>query len=169
MRTRRLPAALAAVLVLAGCSDGTAPAPIDGAFVLRSIGGQQLPVLVSEVRGTHPGTGTPGTRRTWYEGMRLVVMRADTDTLHWVLRESWDLDTGTDPGPSTLAFGQTVLVRNDTLCAEVTDAYSYYNLADDCSRGVRLVRRGAGLVMSRAPGPWPAIGAAEYVFEREVP
>jgi hypothetical protein len=163
VRTRTLLAAatLAALTaVIGGCSDSSGPGRLGGTFVLRSLDGQPLPVLVREQRLPYGGSGGMATVREYTDAMRLVVVATGRDTLHVTYRVDWDPDAGEDLAAIELRDSVVVELRADSLClrAEATDA--------GCG-GIPVVRRTADeIVLRMFPGLWPS-GRADYRFVRE--
>ena len=164
MRRRLLPPLLAVVVV--ACSDGTGPARITGQFLLHTIGGQTLPALVKEERLTYPGSGAPGTRREYVEGMRLVIPAEAADSFLLLKRIDWDLDAGDDPAPAYEVAHAANVIRGDTLCYHFFRMGNFDDLEPRCPSSQVMRRNGNGIALTLAISPPPAI-ISEYVFVRD--
>lgn len=160
MRTCALLTAATLAAIAAGCGDSSGPGRLGGTFVLRSVDGQPLPVLVNEERRTYSTTSGMATVREYTDAMRLVVVATGRDTLHVAYRVDWDPDAGADLAAIELRDSVVVELRNDSLClrADVPNA--------GCG-GIPVVRRTADeIVLRMFPGPYPAT-RADYRFVRE--
>jgi hypothetical protein len=162
-------AALVLVTTATSCEDGTGPALADGAYTLRTIGGQALPVLVREERLPYSGTGVMGTRREYVDAMRLALVAADVDTFSVLGRVTWDLDQGDDPGTGVLAASQTFDAAQGLRCFALVfgTGTSVPPDVEQCGPASPITGRGDRLTVELIPGPYPTIGKAAYVFVRE--
>ena len=161
MRSRLLP--LAFVAALAGCGDDpAAPRPLNGSWVLHSIAGNAVPVLIRQDRMVHV-SGVAGTRREWIEGMRLAIEPSMADTVFVLRRVEWELDTGEDPAPQFVAeeIASPDLVRADTLCFHVGMVPEFFATCPDPQA---LERVGSRLHVQSRPGPYPDGGHVRYEF-----